>query len=144
MSILFSHLCLFSISFLGKTLDVFRLCHLHAVHPTHLIFLWRCGPNSGQGLLIFEVSRSHKTTHHSRWDSSGRVGSLSQRPLPNNTQHSQETNIHASHGIRTHNLSRRAAVDLRLRPPGHWDRPTHIIHLAFCTLLTQYCAGDKV
>jgi len=26
-------------------------------------------------------------------------------------------------GIRTHNLSRRAAADLRLRPRGHWDRP---------------------
>ena len=25
-------------------------------------------------------------------------------------------------GIRTHNLTRRAAVDLRLRPRGHWDR----------------------
>jgi len=23
--------------------------------------------------------------------------------------------------MRTHNLSRRAAVDLRLRPRGHWD-----------------------
>ena len=46
----------------------------------------------------------------------------SQRPLPNNTQHSQHTNIHAPGGIRTHNLSRRAAADLRLRPRGHWDR----------------------
>jgi len=25
-------------------------------------------------------------------------------------------------GIRTHNLSRRAAADLRFRPRGHWDR----------------------
>ena len=46
--------------------------------------------------------------------------SPSQRPLPDNTQHSQQTNIHAPGGIRTHNLSRRAAVDLRLRPRGHW------------------------
>ena len=46
----------------------------------------------------------------------------SQRPLPDNTQQSQQTNIHAPGGIRTHNLSRRAAVDLRLRPRGHWDR----------------------
>jgi len=27
-------------------------------------------------------------------------------------------------GIRTHNLSRRAAADLLLRPRGHWDRLT--------------------
>ena len=32
------------------------------------------------------------------------------------------TNIHAPDGIRTHNLSRRAAADLRLRPRGYWDR----------------------
>jgi len=38
----------------------------------------------------------------------------SQRPLPDNTQHSQQTNIHAAGGIRTHNLSGRTAVDLRL------------------------------
>ena len=83
-------------------------------------------PNAGHGLLILdEVSRSHTTTHHSRWDSSGRVISPSQRPVPDNTQHSQQTNIHALGGIRTHNLSRRAAADLRLRPRGHWDRLIH-------------------
>jgi hypothetical protein len=30
--------------------------------------------------------------------------------------------IHAPGGIRPHKLSGRAAADLRLRPPGHWDR----------------------
>ena len=45
-----------------------------------------------------------------------------QRPLPDNTQHSQHTNIQALGGIRTHDRSRRVAVDLRLRPRGHWDR----------------------
>jgi len=48
----------------------------------------------------------------------------SQRPLPDNTQQSQQTNFHASGGIRTYNLSRRAAADLSLRPRGHWDRLT--------------------
>ena len=48
--------------------------------------------------------------------------SPSQRPLPDNTQYSQQTNIHAPGGIRTHNLSRRAAEDLHLIPRGHWDR----------------------
>ena len=77
-------------------------------------------PQLGQGLLIHEVSRSHTTTHHSRQDSSGRVISSSQRPLP--TQQSQQTDILAPGGIRTHSLSRRAAADLRLRPHGHCDR----------------------
>ena len=31
--------------------------------------------------------------------------SSSQRPLPDNTRHSQQTNIHAPGGIRTHDLS---------------------------------------
>ena len=48
--------------------------------------------------------------------------SSSQRPLPDNTQHSQDTDVHTPGGIRTHDLSRRAAVDLRLRPRGHWNR----------------------
>ena len=60
----------------------------------------------GQGLLIHEVSRSHTTTHHSREDSSGRVISSLQSPLPDNTQHSQQTDRHAPGGIRTHNFSR--------------------------------------
>jgi hypothetical protein len=49
----------------------------------------------------------------------GRVISSSQRPLPDNTQHTQQTNIHATGGIRNHDHS------LRLRPRGHWDRLWH-------------------
>jgi hypothetical protein len=41
-----------------------------------------------------------------------------------NTQHSQETNIHSPGGIRTHYPSRRSVADPRLRPRGQWDRPT--------------------
>ena len=37
------------------------------------------------GAHILDVSRSHTTTQHSRQDSSGRVISSSQRPLPDNT-----------------------------------------------------------
>ena len=46
----------------------------------------------------------------------------SQRPLPDNTQHSQQTNIHAPRGIRIHNTSKRATADPLLRPRGHWDQ----------------------
>ena len=81
--------------------------------------LW---PNAGHGLLIHEVSISHTTTHHNRQDSSGRVISSSQRPLPDNTKHSQQTNIHVPGGIRTQDICRRAAADLRIRPQGYWDR----------------------
>jgi hypothetical protein len=51
-----------------------------------------------------------------------RVISPTQRPLPDNTQHSQQTTIHATGGIRTHNTSKRAVVDPRLRPRGGWYR----------------------
>jgi len=56
------------------------------------------------------------------WDSSGRVIGPSQGSLPDNTQHSQETDGRDPRGIRTHNPSKRAAADPRLRPHGHWDR----------------------
>jgi hypothetical protein len=73
----------------------------------------------GQGLLIIEASRSHSDTPYS-------VGLLwkSDQPdaRPGNTQHSQETDIHASGGIRTRNPSKRAAADPRLGRRGHWDR----------------------
>jgi len=40
---------------------------------------------------------------------------LDERSLPDNTQHSQQTDIHALGGIRTHNPSKRSATDQRLR-----------------------------
>jgi hypothetical protein len=83
-------------------------------------------PPLGRGLLIHEVSRSQTTTQHSRYGSSGRVIISSQSPLPDNTQHSQQTDIHAFGDIWTHNLSRRAGADPRLRLRGHGDQ-----HLQF-------------
>ena len=54
-----------------------------------LLFCWRYNPLwlyfhspvASFSLLVFEVSRSHTTTRHSREDSSGRVINPSQRPL---------------------------------------------------------------
>jgi hypothetical protein len=70
-------------------------------------------PLLDQRLLIIEASRSHSGTPHCirpLWS----VISLTQRPLPDNTQHSQETDIHASSGIRTYITSTRTATDPRL------------------------------
>jgi len=75
----------------------------------------------GQYLLLHDVCRSHTVTHHSRYDSSGRVIISSQRPLPDNTQHSEQTDIHTPAGIRNHNLSRRGSTILHLKPHGLWD-----------------------
>ena len=78
-------------------------------------------PPVGQGLLIQEVSRSHTN------DAPQSVGILwtsDQLVAETSTwQHKTlTTDIHAPGGIRTHNLSRRAAAGLRLRPRDHWDR----------------------
>jgi hypothetical protein len=88
-------------------------------------FLWRWDPTRvmASSFLRFLDHTQRRTifgrTPLDKWSSS-------QRPLPDNTQHSQQTNIHAPGGIRTHDLSRRAAADLRLRPRDHWDRHIYI------------------
>ena len=68
-------------------------------------------PLLGQGLLIIEDSCSHSV--RLLWTSD-------QPDAPDNTHHSQETNIHSPGGIRTHNLTRRAAANPRLMPRDHW------------------------
>ena len=60
--------------------------------------------------------------------------SARQRPLPDNTHHSQQTGIQAPGGIQTHNLSRRAATDPRLGPRGHWDR-----HFRDSSIISGHC-----
>jgi hypothetical protein len=86
--------------------------------------LWLYFPQPGRGLQSPRF-RGFLITHNDAPQSYGRVINPSQRPLPDNTQHSQQTNIHAPRGIGTHDLCRRAAEDLRLRPRGHWDRQTN-------------------
>jgi hypothetical protein len=44
-----------------------------------------------------------------------------QRPLPDNTKHSQHTYITLPHRTGTHNPSKRVAADRRLRTRGHWE-----------------------
>jgi len=64
-------------------------------------------------------------THHSRQDSSGRVISPTQRPLPYNTQNSQETFMSPA-GFETHNPKKLSAADPSLRSRGHWDRQAYL------------------
>ena len=79
-------------------------------------FLW------GYGLPLLKF-RNYTQTHHSRYYSSRRMISPTQRPLPDNTEHSQETNIHTASGIRNNNPSKGAATEPCLRLHGQWDRP---------------------
>jgi hypothetical protein len=51
-------------------------------------------------------------------------GSSLRRPLHDNTQHSQETDIHAPGEKRTHDTSMLAVTEPRLKRLCHWDRIT--------------------
>jgi hypothetical protein len=89
-------------------------------HKSYKFFLpWR---NSPRGPRLphrgFTITLRHSTLGRTLWTSDHPT----HRPLPNKTHHSQETDIHASGGIRTHYPSKRVAADPRLRPRGHWDR----------------------
>jgi len=87
------------------------------------IFLRRFDPIPSHGFPSRGFDDHTHWIHHTRKDSSGWAISPTHRPLPDNTQHSEEKNIHAPGGIRIHNLSSRATADLRFRPRGYWHRP---------------------
>jgi len=84
----------------------------------YIFFLWRCGPSRAMTSSFLRF-----LDHTQRRTTVGRtsLGELSARRThlyltAHNTQ--QQTNIHASGGIRNRSLSRRTAIDLRLRQRG--------------------------
>jgi hypothetical protein len=91
-------------------------------HRYEYFFIWRNSPTRARAALFLRFL-DHTMTHHSRQDSSGWGIGPSQRPLPDNTQYSQETHINAPGGIRTRNPSRQSAANYRLRPFGHCREP---------------------
>jgi hypothetical protein len=97
-------------------------------YTSHISFSAVLQPNSGQGCLTVEVSRSRARTHththaRARQDSSGRVISSLQRPLP--TQQTQQKNIRVLSKIRTYDPGSTAAADLSSWPHGHLYRHMH-------------------
>jgi hypothetical protein len=87
--------------------------HAWLINTHHHIFLFLGRqPPVGHDLLIHEVSRSHTQRRATAGGNPLDEWSARRRDLyltTHNTQHSQQTNIHAPCRIRTHNLSRRAA-----------------------------------
>ena len=67
-------------------------------------------PRIGQSLLVIEGSRSH----HTRYESSVRVISLSQRPLSDSAQHSQEADIYSNPQLQQ--VSGRSPTPQTVRP----------------------------
>jgi YD repeat-containing protein len=102
-----------------KTKDV-----LYKKHGDYFIFYFYFLAQQtlvGEGFLLSSI-HEHTQTHHTRWDSSGRVISPTQTLLPDSTQHSQERDVHATGGIRSRNPNKQSAADPRLRSRGHRDR----------------------
>jgi len=99
------------------------------------IFIKPHGHQGARASLYFDVSRSHTMTHHSRKESYGQVISLSHTLLTDNTQQSQQTDIHALGGIRNHKPRKRKASEQRLKPRGNWDR---LWCMVYCETALKY------
>jgi hypothetical protein len=87
-----------------------KLCFYYTLHT---FCLWHNSPIWAKAASLLRFLNRPQLDTHSWCDSSERVISLSQRPLP--TQHTKETNFRALSGIRTRSLKNRAAADLRLK-----------------------------
>jgi hypothetical protein len=86
-----------------------------------------------------QVKRATVAPDHTKWHTQSirllwTGDQPTQRPLPDNTHHSQQTDIHASGGIRTRNPRKRTAADPWLRPCSHWLRlcATLLIDISIC------------
>jgi hypothetical protein len=79
-----------------------------------------------RGLMLHLITLMTLTHTHTHTHTLGRTpmdeGPVRRRPLPDNTQHSQQTDIHGPGGIQTRNPRKRAASEPRLRRRGHRDR----------------------
>ena len=71
--------------------------HTHIYRPPFFFVALRSG--SGSWPPLAGLRDNTHWTHHTRKDSSGRVISSRQIPLPDNTRQSQETNNHAPAGF---------------------------------------------
>jgi len=99
--------------------------------------LWCCGPRRAMTSFLRFLDHTQRYTKS--------VGLLwtSDQPVAKTStwQHTiLTTDHHAPGGIRTHNLSRRAAVDLRLRPRVHWDR--QLSHIIFQKNIPDFMASQ--
>jgi hypothetical protein len=96
------------------------MCLLSPNFPkcTSRVFLLFFSPLARQPLWARRSSLSRFQVHRrTEWvEPLGRLLDPSQGPLPDNTQHSQETDIHGPGRIQTNKCSNRAAADHR----GHW------------------------
>jgi hypothetical protein len=104
--------------------------------------MWRRNPTRALAASLLKFI-DHTDTQHS-------VGLLWTRnqpiaeTLPDNTQHSQATDIHAPGRIRTRKPNKQAAADLRLRLRGHRERQLTAckVHISFSPQETSRVCQD--
>ena len=89
----------------------FKVPVRHMPAEIHKYFPWLDSPQWATAPSLSRFHDQNQTTHLNRQDSPVRVISPSHRFPPDNTQHSQETEIHVPGGNRTRNPSKRAALD---------------------------------
>jgi hypothetical protein len=109
-----------------------------------IFFLCRNSPNWARASSESRLSRSHSDTPHS-------VGLFwttdrpeTERPVPDNTQHSQGRDIHAPRGIQTRNPSKLPAADPRLRRYGQWDRPMFLLSKISLSFKSRYYTKSQM
>ena len=109
------------------------------------IFLWRCDPTramTSSFLRFLDHTQRRITvgrTPLDKWSTRDR-----DLYLTTHNTHNRQTSMPPG-GIRTHDLSRRAAADLRLRTRGHWDRLINdlISQIKFYFIVTLYLQGVR-
>jgi len=92
----------------------------------YVIYLLQASPNGSACFILTPHWWCFVVTHNDAPRSVGfpwtRGQLVTETSTWQNTQHSQQPNFHTPGGIRTHDPSKRTAVDLSLRPRSHWDR----------------------
>ena len=97
-----------------------KLTCLPAPETSNIFPPWRKSPQWVRASSLSKL-HDHTQTHHTRYDSPGRVISATQRPLPDSTQKSQQTHPCPR---RDSKLQSQQVSGCRPtpRPSGHWDR----------------------
>jgi hypothetical protein len=131
-----------------------RLRDLSSGSTVWFFSLWSCSParamascgSAAQRGLWPPRSRGFVFTHNDAPHSVGLLYTSNQLVAETSTcKHTTHTTkIHASGGIWTQGRSRRATVDLLLRPRSHWDRRLGLLTLHFCLMCLMHDRFPKL